>query len=298
MFKLYLVLILFLSSFYSSSYLAIAARTTNKSLIPNILKKDDSKKINTAEENQDLLITGNLEAVLNDFNKRDSEKIDDEEELEIYSTALIAYGDIKRVYPLLEKAHRKFPKNEKFRNDLKSLLIFDQDFEAAKALGLTNAEKAHIELKKAFYGSERLDLSEAHNLKFVQEELLTKIDNRTPYFPSRLEYLYFMKTEAARQEARKSALEIIDKFTKIAFPQTLDFYEVAEAYRILGLLAYDSKENAQTFFEMAKLNQSRMRSLWLIEDIRVYRPIMKVMSRSTRFAYVFPQWIISLNQFQ
>jgi len=297
MFKLYLILFIFISSFYSSFHLGALAKKS-KAVLPLLNKKDDAKKINTAEENQDLLLAGNLEAVINDFNKRDFEKIDDEEELEIYSTALIAYGDIKRVYPLLEKAHRKFPKNEKFKNDLKSLLIFDQDFDAAKALGLNSSEKAHIELKKAFYGSERLDLSEAANLKFVYEELLTKIDNRTPYFPSRLEYLYFMKTETARQEARKTALEIIDKFTKIAFPQTLDFYEVAEAYRILGLLAYDSKENAQTFFEMAKLNQARMRSLWLIEDIRVYRPIMKVMSRSTRFAYVFPQWIISLNQFQ
>jgi hypothetical protein len=254
--------------------------------------------LNTAEQNLDLLLAGKLDEVINDFNEHDSWKINDEENLEAFSTALIAYGDIKRVYPLLEYATKKFPKNDKFRKDLKSLLIFDQDFEAAKIYGLTNIEKAHIELKKAFYGENKLDLNDQAIREFIYKELLSKIDNRSPYFPSRLEYLYFLNTETAKQEARKISLNIIEKFSEIAFPQTLDFYELAEAYRILGLLAYDSKADSQRYFEMARLSQSRMRSLWLIEDIRIYRPIMKILTRSTRFGYVFPQWIVSLNQFQ
>ena len=264
----------------------------------NYTVKASKPKLNTAEKNLDLLLTGNLDEVINDFNKYDSLKINDEENLEAFTTALIAYGDIQRVYPLLEYATKKFPKNNKFKNDLKSLLIFDQDFEAAKAYGLTNIEKAHIELKKAFYGENKLDLNDHEIREFIYNELLSKIDNRSPYFPSRLEYLYFLKTETARQEARKISLNIIEKFSEIAFPQTLDFYELAEAYRIMGLLAYDSKTDSQAYFEMARLNQNRMRSLWLIEDIRIYRPIMKILTRSTRFGYVFPQWIVSLNQFQ
>jgi len=260
--------------------------------------KASKPKFNSAEENLDLLLIGNLDEVINDFNKYDSLKINDEENLEAFTTALIAYGDIKRAYPLLEYATKKFPKNDKFRNDLKSLLLFDQDFEAAKACGLTNSEKAHIELKKAFYGENKLDLNDHEIREFIYNELLSKIDNRSPYFPSRLEYLYFLKTESARQEARRISINIIEKFSEIAFPQTLDFYELAEAYRILGLLAYDSKTDSEAYFEMARLNQGRMRSLWLIEDIRIYRPIMKILTRSTRFGYVFPQWIVSLNQFQ
>jgi hypothetical protein len=260
--------------------------------------KASKPKFNSAEENLDLLLLGNLDEVINDFNKYDSLKINDVENLEAFTTALIAYGDIKRAYALLEYATKKFPKNDKFRNDLKSLLLFDQDFEAAKACGLTNSEKAHIELKKAFYGENKLDLNDHEIREFIYNELLSKIDNRSPYFPSRLEYLYFLKTESARQEARRISLNIIEEFSEIAFPQTLDFYELAEAYRILGLLAYDSKTDSEAYFEMARLNQGRMRSLWLIEDIRIYRPIMKILTRSTRFGYVFPQWIVSLNQFQ
>ncbi len=260
--------------------------------------KASKPKFNSAEENLDLLLIGNLDEVINDFNKYDSLKINDVENLEAFTTALIAYGDIKRAYPLLDYATKKFPKNDKFRSDLKSLLLFDQDFEAAKACGLTNSEKAHIELKKAFYGENKLDLNDHEIREFIYNELLSKIDNRSPYFPSRLEYLYFLKTESARQEARRISINIIEKFSEIAFPQTLDFYELAEAYRILGLLAYDSKTDSEAYFEMARLNQGRMRSLWLIEDIRIYRPIMKILTRSTRFGYVFPQWIVSLNQFQ
>jgi hypothetical protein len=260
--------------------------------------KASKPKFNSAEENLDLLLIGNLDEVINDFNKYDSLKINDVENLEAFTTALIAYGDIKRAYPLLDYATKKFPKNDKFRSDLKSLLLFDQDFEAAKACGLTNSEKAHIELKKAFYGENKSDLNDHEIREFIYNELLSKIDNRSPYFPSRLEYLYFLKTESARQEARRISINIIEKFSEIAFPQTLDFYELAEAYRILGLLAYDSKTDSEAYFEMARLNQGRMRSLWLIEDIRIYRPIMKILTRSTRFGYVFPQWIVSLNQFQ
>lgn len=260
--------------------------------------KASKPKFNSAEENLDLLLIGNLDEVINDFNKYDSLKINDVENLETFTTALIAYGDIKRAYPLLDYATKKFPKNDKFRSDLKSLLLFDQDFEAAKACGLTNSEKAHIELKKAFYGENKSDLNDHEIREFIYNELLSKIDNRSPYFPSRLEYLYFLKTESARQEARRISINIIEKFSEIAFPQTLDFYELAEAYRILGLLAYDSKTDSEAYFEMARLNQGRMRSLWLIEDIRIYRPIMKILTRSTRFGYVFPQWIVSLNQFQ
>ncbi|MEB3315607.1 MAG: hypothetical protein VKK32_05300 [Candidatus Melainabacteria bacterium] len=260
--------------------------------------KASKPKFNSAEENLDLLLIGNLDEVINDFNKYDSLKINDVENLEAFTTALIAYGDIKRAYPLLDYATKKFPKNNKFRSDLKSLLLFDQDFEAAKACGLTNSEKAHIELKKAFYGENKLDLNDHEIREFIYNELLSKIDNRSPYFPSRLEYLYFLKTESARQEARRISINIIEKFSEIAFPQTLDFYELAEAYRILGLLAYDSKTDSEAYFEMARLNQGRMRSLWLIEDIRIYSPIMKILTRSTRFGYVFPQWIVSLNQFQ
>lgn len=260
--------------------------------------KASKPKFNSAEENLDLLLIGNLDEVINDFNKYDSLKINDVENLEAFTTALIAYGDIKRAYPLLDYATKKFPKNDKFRSDLKSLLLFDQDFEAAKACRLTNSEKAHIELKKAFYGENKLDLNDHEIREFIYNELLSKIDNRSPYFPSRLEYLYFLKTESARQEARRISINIIEKFSEIAFPQTLDFYELAEAYRILGLLAYDSKTDSEAYFEMARLNQGRMRSLWLIEDIRIYRPIMKILTRSTRFGYVFPQWIVSLNQFQ
>ena len=260
--------------------------------------KASKPKFNSAEENLDLLLIGNLDEVINDFNKYDSLKINDVENLEAFTTALIAYGDIKRAYPLIDYATKKLPENDKFRSDLKSLLLFDQDFEAAKACGLTNSEKAHIELKKAFYGENKSDLNDHEIREFIYNELLSKIDNRSPYFPSRLEYLYFLKTESARQEARRISINIIEKFSEIAFPQTLDFYELAEAYRILGLLAYDSKTDSEAYFEMARLNQGRMRSLWLIEDIRIYRPIMKILTRSTRFGYVFPQWIVSLNQFQ
>ena len=47
---------------------------------------------------------------------------------------------------------------------------------------------------------------------------------------------------------------------------------------------------------MAQINFNKMRSLWLEEDTKYYKPIMKQYESVTEFGYVLPQWIMALKR--
>lgn len=111
-----------------------------------------------------------------------------------------------------------------------------------------------------------------------------------PYFDKELNYLLTL--------SEKQALDIIEANKKILFPKTLDFYKAAMAYRSLAILSIEKEDikNATRFIKLGKENIFKMRSIWLDEDIIVENKLMKTRNRSTKFSYIFPQWIILLRE--
>ncbi len=110
-----------------------------------------------------------------------------------------------------------------------------------------------------------------------------------PYFDTSLNYLLNL--------SESQALDLVKQNSKKLFPKTLDFYKVAMAYRALAISSVKTKDikNATRFAKLAKGNIYKMRSIWLEEDIIVNNKLMKTSERSTKFAYVFPQWIMALR---
>ncbi|MCH2227372.1 MAG: hypothetical protein MK033_06330 [Candidatus Caenarcaniphilales bacterium] len=299
---------------------------------------------NSAKLNKELLISAQIESVLMDYYER--KKLADEENSHYFVIALISSGKNEEAKELLKQLIKKYPKNEKFPKDLKSLYIFEQDFKSAQELGLTESELSHLELKKVFFetGIENSKLSHLNSdSKFPLFEELKKIDNRSPYLPSKLEYLFltikflssfqvegeeaktkekelrdfYKLIELCKKQIKKDAQKIITQHKKKLFPKTLDFYELGEAYRVLALLSFleseqlgkfgllsqnlaadaeKKKQELRIYFQMADQNYKRMRSIWLEEDTKYFRPIMQDYETVTEFGYVLPQWVITVQR--
>ncbi|NQY80171.1 MAG: hypothetical protein HRT47_07655 [Candidatus Caenarcaniphilales bacterium] len=309
---------------------------------------------NSTKLNKELLLAAQVDAVLSDFYSK--KKITDEENAKYFSIALISSGKIPEAKVLLSELTKSFPKETKFKEDLKNIYIFEQDFKAATELGLNETEQAQLEIKQIFFDKNitetellKLNVKESNKKNLILSypifKKLFNIDNRCPYFPSRLEYLFLLvkildstKTNLkaklpkdieekirdydniirlAKEEIKDESKKIIAKNQKILFPKTLDFYELAEAYRVLALLSLFESQQTNKFGEtnssaiaesqkklqesriylnMAQINFSKMRSLWLEEDIKYYKPIMKQYEKVTEFGYVLPQWIITLKR--
>lgn len=309
---------------------------------------------NSTKLNKELLLAAQVEAVLSDYYSK--VKITDEENAKYFSIALISSGEIIEAKALLTELVKSFPKEKSFKEDLKKIYIFEQKFKAAAELGLNEIEKAQLELKQIFFDKNitetdllNLNVKESNKKNIILSYPIFKklfmIDNRSPYFPSRLEYLFLLikflenakaefEIEAkagieekirdynniirlAKEEINVESKKIIAKNQNILFPKTLDFYELAEAYRILALLSLlesqqgnkfgnpsnssmtesQSKlQKSRIYLNMAQINFNKMRSLWLEEDIKYYKPIMKQYDKVTSFGYVLPQWVIALKR--
>lgn len=309
---------------------------------------------NSTNLNKELLLTAQVDAILKDYYSKS--KIKDLENAKYFLIALISSGEIPEAKTLLTELCKSYPKEESFKEDLKKIYIFEQNFTAAAKLGLNEIEKAQLELKQIFFDKNitetdllklNIKASNKKNLIFNYPifKKLFNINNRTPYFPSRLEYLFLLikfleaakaeiKIQAksgieekirdynniirlAKEEIRDESKKIITKNQKILFPKTLDFYELAEAYRILALVnllesqhlnKFGSQSNSgitesqskiqksRIYLNMAQINFDKMRSLWLEEDIKYYKPIMKQYEKVSTFGYVLPQWIIALKR--
>jgi ribosomal protein L5 len=132
--------------------------------------------------------------------------------------------------------------------------------------------------------------------KIIKE--VNKLNSAIPYFPTRLDYLVELKNPNLDPEIEKLALNIISKKRKQLFPQTMDFYELASAYKALAILSIKQNETAKAkdYVKLAQFNIYKMKSIWLNEDLKIYRPILKITQRETDFGYVLPQWLLLLRE--
>lgn len=253
----------------------------------------------SAESSRDLLLAGELEKFVQtverqkDFNKEISE---------YYASVLIASGELGKLEKFLIKALEKHSKSSELKQAQKQLFFFKKEYESVK--DFTEEEKAQLKLMELF--PEYLEAKQASKPKSHLNKLLSNIEaklnnisNRLPYFPTKLEYLLELDIEQPNsrysQMIRDEATAIITNNRKKLFPKTLDFYELSHAYRALAVISYREKDidSSMKFYKLAAMSISKMRSFWLEEDVRVWRPILKIEQRETRFSYVFLQWIIA-----
>lgn len=258
-----------------------------------------------------------------------------QENSEIYAVALMAVGNLDKAEKFLDNAIKRYPDDKRLQEAKKHIEFFKYEFDT-EGLQITDAQRANVELIQKFptyikvlEEIKLLNEEQEENPQVVEAikesevdaaimkadltKLIKKTNNTTPYLPSRLDYwLELENHDLAEKEAKK----IISDKRKILFPKTLDFYELSQAYRALAIVDYKrfseeyegdlsekeiakrqkyllaSKQN----FQLSGMNIKKMRSIWLIEDIAVERPIMKTIERNTEFGYVIPQWIEELHR--
>ena len=112
-----------------------------------------------------------------------------------------------------------------------------------------------------------------------------------------MDYLLELNSPESLKQAETLAWLVINKSKTKLFPNTLDHYEVASAYKALAVSSVKSNDikQATKYIKLARENIYKMRSIWLIEDIIINRPILKTQSRSTIFGFALPEWIMLLR---
>lgn len=253
---------------------------------------------------RDLMLAGNVEAAIQlvesdrainwEKNKLKINPIASE----YYAIALIVYGDINKANLFLETAIAKHPKSQELKDCRKHLDFFANHF-INKDLNYSKEEKSHIKLYDLFhlYLSETAASKEALNLKKKIIKEINKLGSSIPYFMTALDYLAELQDPKLNNEIETRAFAIIQNKRKLLFPKTIDFYELASAYKNLARLSAQTGEVAKAtqYIKLAQSNIVKMKALWLKEDVRHYRQIMKMEQRVTKFGYVLPQWLILLR---
>ncbi|MDD9899087.1 MAG: hypothetical protein OXU45_08840 [Candidatus Melainabacteria bacterium] len=254
---------------------------------------------------RDLLLTGNVEAVVQTVEadrainwSKDKLKINPLAS-EYYAIALIVLGDIDKAKYFIDKARDFHPKSQALRDCAKQLDFFAQHF-INKDLKFTKQEKLHIKLYDLLhlYLAEEPQSKQATKLKQKILKEVEKLDGALPYFMTKLDYLSELNDPSLVDQISKQAFDTIAAKRKILFPKTLDFYELASAYKALARLSIQAgdKAKATQYIKLARSNIFKMKALWLEEDTRHYRKILKMEQRVTSFGYVLPQWLILLRE--
>ncbi len=254
---------------------------------------------------RDLLLAGDVEGSLTLLEKEPildkNEKIRlGTKDSEYYGITLIMLGEINKAQSFLEKALEKYPKNQEIKNIRKHIDFYNK-FYINKKLNFTQEELNHIEINDllySYFGKSDLESPAARELKKKIIKNIEKLDKAIPYFPTALDYLLEFKDPALDPEIEKLALKTIEKKRKQLFPQTMDFYELASAYKSLAIISIKNNDllKAKDYIKLAQFNIYKMKSIWLEEDLKIYRPILKITQRYTSFGYVLPQWLIQLRE--
>jgi hypothetical protein len=256
------------------------------SCVPKALAEPDSEKI------RDLLLQSNIEEVINLFDKDyiKRKKWDlSEENSHYYAISLLVDGKIDELKVFLNSAQKKYPKSKNLENISNQIYYFTQEFDRVKPN--PPADK-HIKLIKNIEnyksGSDR-----------QEAQIIDEINQVTNiiYFPTQMDYLLELNSPESLKQAETLAWLVINKSKTKLFPNTLDHYEVASAYKALAVSSVKSNDikQATKYIKLARENIYKMRSIWLIEDIIINRPILKTQSRSTIFGFALPQWIMLLR---
>jgi hypothetical protein len=251
-----------------------------------------------------LMLIGNVEAVITTVEKdrainwsKNKLKINPIAS-EYYAIALIVYGDINKANLFLEAAMEHHPKSQKLKDCKKHLDFFANHF-INQDLNYNKPEKIHIKIYDLFhlYLSEPTDSKTALKLKKKIIKEINKLGSPIPYFMTALDYLAELNDPSLNQQIETRAFAIIQNKRKQLFPKTMDFYQLALAYKNLARLSAQTGEVAKAtqYIKLAQSNVFKMKALWLKEDIRHYRKIMKMEQRVTEFGYVLPQWLILLR---
>lgn len=257
------------------------------------------------EELRDLLLAGNVEAVVQVVEadrainwSKNKLKINPKAS-KYYAIALIVVGDIDKARAFLDKAREYHPKSQELKDCAKHLDFFANHF-INKDLKFTKEEKIHIKLYDLMhlYLAEDPKSKQAVKLKQKVIKEAEHLGSALPYFMTKLDYLSELNDPSLAEKISKEAFEIIAAKRKILFPKTLDFYELASAYKSLARLSAQAgdKAKATQYIKLAQSNIYKMKSIWLEEDTRNYKPILKIEQRVTRFGFVLPQWLILLRE--
>ncbi len=253
------------------------------------------------EYNRNILLTGDVDALIKtmesekDFNWDKSKISLNKKNSDIFSAALIIIGDTEKARIFLEHAIQEHPKDQLLKNRLKHLDFFEEKYNNEQ-LKYSDKEHAHMALIELFPDYlEHRDSKNTGDSKDLKNSLLKAVedtDNRTPYFPTKLEYLLELDEKDSLLKAKKEALKIIEKHRKTLFTKTLDFYELAVAYRSLAIINFreGSKGIAEKYFRLALINIAKMRPMWLEEDLIIGTLLPK---RQTKIGCVLPQWIMN-----
>ena len=256
------------------------------SCVPKAIAEPDSEKI------RDLLLQSNIEEVINLFDKDyiKRKKWDlSEENSHYYAISLLVDGKIDELKVFLTSAQKKYPKSKNLENISNQIYYFTQEFDRVKPN--PPADK-HIKLIKNIENYK--NGSDRKEVQIIDE--INQVTNII-YFPTQMDYLLELNSQESLKQAETLAWLVINKSKTKLFPNTLDHYEVASAYKALAVSSVKSNDikQATKYIKLARENIYKMRSIWLIEDIIINRPILKTQSRSTIFGFALPEWIMLLR---
>ena len=214
----------------------------------------------------------------------------------VYATALIANGDVFKASNFLLDATSRHKNNTELIKLYKQIELYSQQLTTTK-LRLTKEEKAHKKVMNLFpkYLSTKAAGKDSSKLYEKITKELKKITSRHPYLPTRFEYLFELEDPMIYKQIYKEAQQTIFRHRLKLYPKTMDFYELAYAYWSLAKLHYyqDEYKHAYIHLEQAELNLTKMRSIWLVEDIRIWKPLLAIEDRSVKIACVLPQFILA-----
>lgn len=243
----------------------------------------------------------------------------DEDTAELYIMSQLIIGDLEAAEKTLNFYLEKYSKSEPLQDFKKNLLLFQGDYNAFEDLDLDDYEKTQVKLRKlldeylvdlrlykiknpklinqVFIANEDLSWGLRSKRKKIVK-LTDKLSEARPYFKPRLEYLLELKDPEINKDVEKFALETIREKRKELFPKTMDFYELALAYKALAILSIQNNDekSAKNFIKLGQQYIYKMRSIWLIEDIKFTKKIMKTDQHISKFGYLMPQWIVMLRE--
>jgi hypothetical protein len=219
----------------------------------------------------------------------------------LYAATLIANGDIDKLEPFLDLAIMKYPDEADLMNARKQV-DFYKEKPRTQIAGLSLEEKSQLKLQELFPAylayKAKADTETTKLIEVNIMELLEQVGNRLIYFPGQIEYLLALENLDLYERIRSSAESIIAAHRLKLFPNTVDNYELALAYRALAILSEkaDDRSGAESYSKLAYEQILKMRSFWIEEDIVVYRRILKITSRKTKLGYVLPHYIYILRE--
>jgi len=273
----------------------------------------------TYNELRNFMLQGDVESVITRVElKKDLPLKLNDDEAELYIQSLLVMGELEAADSKLDHYIDKYPKNQSLKALKKNYLFSQGRFTDAEVYKLDDYEKTQFKLMKeldeylvdlrlykiknpklinqVFITNEDLDSSLRSKRKKIIK-YANKLEENRPYFRPKLEYLLELKDPELNKSIEQEALSLIKSKRTELFPKTMDFYELALAYKALAILSIQANDNksATGFIKLGQQNIYKMRSIWLIEDIIVEKKIMKTTEHISKFGYLIPQWIVALR---